>query len=95
MEWWGGRVAGGRGRAGEVKDRALLFVPLDGVWELHDVPWESADGECNDSYWSEDEKTSDLVASWDVQWVSVDDLRDFVTTHFHDLDAATLRLNAE
>lgn len=87
MNLWGGKVAGGRARAGEVRGRAVLFVPLDGIWELHDLPWDRPNDDCDDSYWEDDRETLDTVNGWDVDWVDSSQIRDFIAEHFGDLNA--------
>jgi hypothetical protein len=87
MNLWGGKVVGGRARSGEVAGRAVLFVPLEGIWELHDLPWDRPDDECNDSFWDDEPKTLAIVESWDVDWIESSNTRDFVAHHFSDLNA--------
>lgn len=70
-----------------VAGRAVLIVPLDGLWGLHDLPWDRTDGDCNGSYWTDDRETADTVASWDIGWVELAEIRDFIAEHFGDLDA--------
>jgi hypothetical protein len=87
MELWGGKVVGGRGRAGEVAGRAVLFVPLEGIWELHDLSWDRPDGECEDSHWDDKQKTLDVTEDWEIDWVEPSQLRTFISEHFGDLNA--------
>ncbi|MDF2509008.1 MAG: hypothetical protein K0Q52_2867 [Microbacterium sp.] len=90
MDLWGGKVVGGRGRAGEVAGRAVLFVPLEGVWELHDLPWDRPDDECDDSYWEDNQSTLDVTNGWDIDWVDSSQIRSFITEHFGGLNAEDL-----
>jgi hypothetical protein len=66
MNLWGGVIVGGRAHSGEVGGRAVLFVPLDGLWELHELPWEAPDDECEDSYWEDDATTAETVLGCDI-----------------------------
>lgn len=87
MNLWGGVVVGGRAHSGEVGGRAVLFVPLDGLWELHELPWEAPDDECEDSYWEDDATTAETVLRWDIDWIEPSHMRQFIVDHFGDLDA--------
>lgn len=87
MNLWGGKVVGGKARAGEVAGRAVLFVPLDGVWELHDLAWDRPDEDCTDSCWEDDAKTLATVDGWDIDWIDSSQLREFIARHFGGLEA--------
>jgi hypothetical protein len=76
-------VAGGRGGAGELAGRAVLVVPLDGIWELHDKPWdETGEFECEDSYWPDDARSAQQFGQWSVEWVEHAQLADFISQHW-------------
>jgi hypothetical protein len=94
MNLWGGKVVGGRARAGEFTGRAVLLVPIDGLWELHDLPWDRPGDECDDSYWDDDEGTSKAAENWLIEWVETSKIRDFIAQHFADLDADDLAAKA-
>jgi hypothetical protein len=76
-------VAAGRGGRGELAGRAVLVVPLDGIWELHDKPWdETSEFECEDSYWPDDVRSTKQFDEWAIEWIERAQLAGFIGQHW-------------
>lgn len=76
-------VAAGRGGSGEVAGRAVLVVPFDGMWELHDKEWDdSTEDECQESYWPDGAKSANQFVAWAIEWVDRSELREFINEHW-------------
>jgi hypothetical protein len=84
-------TGGGKATTGDLAGRAVLVVPLDGTWELHDKPWdESHEGECEDSYWRPEAETIAEWSAWGIEWVEPSELIPFVRTHWPEFDAESI-----
>jgi len=84
-------TGGGQATTGDLAGRAVLVVPLDGVWELHHKPWdESHEGECEDSYWPPEAETIAEWSEWGIEWVEPAELIPFVRTHWPEFDPESI-----
>jgi hypothetical protein len=85
-----GETRAGFGNSGELRGRAVLFVPLgDGFWELLDVV-PGGRSEVNESAWSNTYKARNAFTRWNISWIKPEDTRDFAARLFPGLDASVV-----